>query len=505
MADLPKELKFEVATAEKDPFHPAWDGVFKNWDPTLLARGYGYGLDLYDEIRQDPHALSVLEKRQMAVIARPWVVKEASQSRLDCKAADMVRDQLMGISGLVGDDDESLVTDPGFDGMCKRLLDAQLYGFAVGEGMWERDGTMIRLAEFRPRKQRRFTFVKGANGGFRLQLITPTNMYRGEEIPRRKFIVQSFGSIEGSPFGHALGSVLYWPVYFKRQDVSYWLHFGEKFGEPTVIGEFPQTASSEEKRKLLAAAKAIHRKSAIAIPQGMILKLLEAARTQAGDFFYQMAEYFNSEISKAVLGETLSTSVGDKGSFAASKTHNEVRVELAKADADLLSASLNRTVCRWITDLNVPGANPPTVWRDFEESEDLSSSADRDVKLYSIGYRRTLASVQDTYPGDYEDVRVAAPAVPQTQPQPQFAEPRTDSPDTADYYSAQASDASLEVMDGLIAPVRKLVMSAKSLAELRDGLAKIYPKMPSGDLVNLIQRSRTAANLAGRFEVSNGN
>jgi Protein of unknown function (DUF935) len=74
----------------------------------------------------------------------------------------------------------------------------------------------------------------------------------------------------------------------------------------------------------------------------------------------------DSEMSKTVLGETLTTEIGSRGSYAAANTHNEVRKELTKADADLLSDTLNRTLIKWDVQLNLPDAKPPRLWRNFE-------------------------------------------------------------------------------------------------------------------------------------------
>jgi hypothetical protein len=111
----------------------------------------------------------------------------------------------------------------------------------------------------------------------------------------------------------------------------------------------------------------------------------------------------DSELSKAVLGETLSTDVGDRGSYAASRTHNEVRKEVTKADADLLSDTLNRTLIRWDVELNLPGAKPPKLWRNFEEAEDLNTRVTRDKTLFDMGWKLKKEAVSEIYGDFYEE------------------------------------------------------------------------------------------------------
>ena len=48
----------------------------------------------------------------------------------------------------------------------------------------------------------------------------------------------------------------------------------------------------------------------------------------------------NAEISKAVLGQTLTTEIGERGSYAAAQAHNEVREHLAAADRPIVRGAI---------------------------------------------------------------------------------------------------------------------------------------------------------------------
>ncbi|PMB02430.1 hypothetical protein CEN49_25655, partial [Fischerella thermalis CCMEE 5273] len=192
---LPSELKQEIASVKRD-INFTYGGILENPDEVLQRRGNGKGLKVYDEIEEDAHAYAVLQKRKLAVIARPWEVKAATNSSIDQKAADIVRSQL-----------ESKLDQLSLD-----LLDATLKGFSVVEIMWADSGTEIFPAEFKARDQRRFTF----DSDYKLRLLTPQNTVTGEAVPQRKFIRHTFGAKDGNPFGKGLGSKLYFPVWFKR-------------------------------------------------------------------------------------------------------------------------------------------------------------------------------------------------------------------------------------------------------------------------------------------------
>jgi phage gp29-like protein len=479
-------LTREVATVQRD-FHVLYyAGMMRPNDDTLLTRGGGAGLKIYDDLERDCHAYAVLQKRKMAVISRDWVVEPASSSRLDKKAADLVKTAL---------------TDMGFDYLCLELLDAVLKGFAVGEIMWQRDGALIIPTEMRPRDQRRFSFTTE----WELRLLTWENLIQGVALPDRKFIVHRFGAKDGNPFGLGLGNKLFWPVFFKRQDITFWLTFADKFGSPTAVGEYPPGSPVEEQNKLLDALGALSQEAGVIIPQGMVIKLLEAARSGSVDTYEKLARYMDEQISEAVLGETLSTNITGGGSRAAAQTHNEVRQELTKADEGLLADTLNKTLVRWTTELNYPGATAPKVRRVMDEPEDLDKRAERDGKLYLLGFEPTEEYVRETYGAGY--AKRQAPATP---PAPTGEEPPAqefeegEEPDTPDRYADQAGAKAPAAMDPLVDPIRHLVQHAGSLEEIRDGLLDLYPQLDGAQLVGLVQRALAAGTLAGRQEVADG-
>ena len=144
-------------------------------------------------------------------------------------------------------------------------------GFSVGEIMWAVEPDGIRPAAIVPRAQTRFKF----DVDYKLRLLTTTDTLRGIEMPERKFIVHRHGGKDNNPYGLGLGSSLFWPVLFKRQGVSFWLTFLDKFGSPTPLGKYPSNATKSEKATLLNAAKSLRQESATIIPDGMALELLE--------------------------------------------------------------------------------------------------------------------------------------------------------------------------------------------------------------------------------------
>ena len=483
-ADNQQPLTTEIATARRDPFFPTFDGMYRPDDDTLATRGAERGLKIYDDIERDPHAYAVIQKRKNAVISRELVIEAASDSPADVAAAEWVTSELKRIN---------------IDRACLGLLDAILKGYAVGEVIWTqiKDGLIV-VDKIKPKAQRRFTFDEHSQ----LRLLTMADMMRGEELPDRKFLVHSFGSKDGNPFGLGLGHSLFWPVWFKKKGIVFWLTFCDKFASPTAVGEYQPGTSAADQQKLLAATRALGQEAGVIIPQGMVLKLLEAARSGSVDTYERLCRYMDEQISECVLGETLTTNQGTGGSQAATTVHNDVREELTKGDADLLSEVLNETLIRWMVELAMPGANPPKVYRSFDQPEDLVARVNRDKGLFALGYRPTPEYIHETYGPGWVP---AAPAAPQLPPLAgaDFAEGAADQ-DVADEFAGQAGGKVATAMDALVGPVRKLVMEAPSLEAIRDGLLELYPKMDTAAFTETMQFALTAARLAGRYEVLDG-
>jgi len=384
-----KDLQQEIATVARDTTVTLFGGMMSPNDDTLATRGGGQDYKIYDQIERDCHAFAVLQKRKLAVTSREWQVFPGGETPADAEAAEEVKRQVDAMN---------------FDQLSENLLDAVLKGFAVGEIIWAVQDDRLTATNVKARSQRRFTFME--DGGLRLK--TPQNPLPGIALPERKFIVHRFGAKDDNPYGLGLGTRLFWPVWFKRQGITFWLTFCDKFGSPTVVGKYPAGTPKPERDNLLSACYAVQREAGIIIPEGMMLEFLEAARSGNITTYETLARYMDEQISEAVLGETGSTNQsGDGGSRARDEVGNEVRLEIAKADADALCATLNATLVRWIVDLNSPGAAYPQVWRIFPEN--LSAIADVDKKLYEIGFEPDEEYIEQTYGRKWKK-RAAAPS-----------------------------------------------------------------------------------------------
>lgn len=485
----PGGLSVEVANARDEI--PLFGGILQNPDKVLQSRGGAKGLEIYEELETDAHVRTVIGKRKRAVISREWVVNEADDSDQAKAAAELVRRHISKIN---------------FDRVTMGFLDAVVKGFAVGEVMWVAEDGEIRPAEIRFRKQQRFVFALG-DDGFELRLLTLSDPFKGIALPDRKFIKFTFDGRYENPFGYALGHSLFWPVFFKRKGITFWLVFCDKYGTPTSVGTYPVNATPKERTDLREALAAIANDSGIIIPQGMEVKLLEAARGGI-DTYEKLVRYMDEQISEVVLGETGTTNQsGQGGSNARDKVGNEVRLETAKSDGDALCECLNSTLVKWIVDLNMPGAPVPELWRDFKEPEDLVRKADVDTKLGQAGVKFRKGYFVREYNLHEDDFDLAEPVTGQPFVKTtDFAAPTEK--------AAKVDDTQLAIdilidginpeelqkqAEGMLAPIMQLIKNGQSYEEIMASLVETYEGLSFEALTEMLERAYFVTTVWGRL------
>lgn len=473
----------EIATTRNDPdIFSGWLTRLENSDPVLRTESNGRGLKLYDEVDRDPHAGSVLQTRYLSVAGKEWEVDAASDSPSDQAIADFVRTAMGAFNTTQA---------------ISELMQAVLYGYFVGEVMWQSTRGSWTPARIIAKHPRRFIFDLDRN----LRMLTPANLVDGEAVPDRKFIVFTYGSSD-NPYGKGLGQSLWWPVWFKKCGIKFWLVFLEKFGMPTPVGKYPPGTKPADQQKLLDALEAFQTDQGIKIPETMKIELIEA--TRSGNASYEgMCEYMDRQISKRVLGQTLTTEVGGEGgSYAASQTHNDVREDITTADADLLCECLNASLVRWMVDLNFQTpAEYPTVWLRVEEEKDLAPLAQRDKTLVNdIGVPVAKRYFYETY----------------NLPEPEAGDELVGHPAATDggaFAEANASDGQPAIdamIDGIMPAaarerdrISSAIMDAVEQAKSFDEISALLAEMLSGqdipgDMPARVAEAMFAANMWGR-------
>jgi len=501
----------EVARIEKDIYQEYIGRTLLNPDKLLRSEGGGRGIELYEDVLIDPQIRSTLQTRKLAVVCKEWEVVPASEKLKDRKIAEFVTDVLKGF---------------GYDAARSMLLSGIVLGYKPGEIMWEYSEGSVWVKEIIGRASRRFCFDLDRS----LRLLTLGNMIEGEQLPDRKFIVFRNISDNGTPYGDPLGKSLYWPAWFKKNAVKFWMIFSDKFGMPTAVGKYPAGMEDPAQiNKLVDAITAIQTDSAVAIPDSMIIELLESARTGTMNTYESLCTFMNAEISKVLLGQTLTTEMSQKGgSYAASKTHNDVREDYVKADADSLCECQNNSLIKWIVDYNFPAVTQyPKVWIRTEPEADLLTQAQRD-KILAVdikGLKIPTRYFYETYAipepeGDEDCIEGKDAPAPVMGPvadsaknraakapskKGQKAEPTTTESfaEPGGLFPDQTAIDKIETpainIGATLRPVLDLINQGHSYQEIQDGLFEQYPDMQSTEVEKLLERAIFVSEIWGRL------
>jgi phage gp29-like protein len=503
-----KPIAQEIASIKREIGYANYVGALPEGDKVARNKGQGKGVGIYDEVANESVVADKLGRRVMGLVSRRWEVTPDSDDALDVQAAEWI---------------DGLLDRIPFDLLCKELdEDCLLKGRAIQEIIWgavSRKGEprpMIEPVAFKKRTVTRFNY----NVDGQLHLRTSANISPGELMPANKFIVHRRKVTDENPYGLGLGPVLYWPVFFKRKGIAFWLTFADKFGNPTVVGKYAPGTSQLDQNKLLEALGAMSQDTGVIIPDGTIIDLLEATRSGV-DTYEKLCRYMDEMISRPILHGTDSSRDAGGALKAAADEKSETFLALMQADSDLMTMDLQRDLIRPLVEWNFPGAGIPRVWRNFEPGENLAEAIKVDTALFDAGFLPDNPGeyVSEKYGGRWNYTKPAdATAMPDAATKAfmdklksatakpaqvdasaaNFAESEKDAPDLLlDRALAEAGPA----IRAMIAPIQKLVADSGSYAEVLNGMANLYGDLPTADFADVMELAIHVAALGGRYEV----
>lgn len=258
-----------------------------------------------------------------------------------------------------------------------QILETYLYGLNVFEVNYkEKEGLVYPRLVQRDFRQFKFNdaseFVFNAGGS-------------EQSIPPLKVIYALNRANFRKVYGDGLLKKLYFPVKMKNASLKFWFRFLEKFGSPWAIAK-----TSYEPDEMAAEVQAMLSGDSAVIDTDEEITLVQP--TSNVDFT-RLPAYLDNQISKAILGANLASDVKE-GSFAAAKTHNEIREDLAANDAKILIFVMNKAIS-FFKEIN--GYNGELYAKLFDEDAPNTERAARDKTLYDMGFAPTKKYITSTY------------------------------------------------------------------------------------------------------------
>lgn len=343
-------------------------------DPDQQLAAAGINRSQLKALTGDDEICAALDTRRDALLATPWRLEPG-------KGEDVlfVWEQLQAHMATV----------------LRAAFDAVPYGYSVAEVVYSRlDGKRIGLHHvtakplhwFRPTQDGQLLFM-GNSGGILANQPVDTQF---------KFLLTRRNPTWDNPYGEALLSRLYWAWYFRHNAWRFWMQFLERFGMPLLTG------SSGDPAATVKAIQALGIETAII---GAKDDELTAHYASNSGEFKRVIDALGHRVQKLILGQTLTSEVGDKGSYAAAKVHNEVRDDKRVSDM-CLCATTAQTLVNALWALNQFSGLPPTfVLADARGIE--KERADRDKVLSDMGVEFSESYLYRAY--DFEESEVRLP------------------------------------------------------------------------------------------------
>lgn len=455
---------------------------------------------------RDGHLGSIFQTRKLAISGLEWEITPFSEDARDKEIAEAFKQ--------VWDDLDT-------DELLLDMMDAVSKGVSFTALTWtaKDGGFTVSSSEWIDQKNWRFDLDEK-----RFRLLT-------DEAPLG--LLPQFGQVvehrykarSGSPTRAGVMRTCVWMYLFKNYSVKDWVAFSEVYGQPIRVGKYDPSTGKDERDALEMAVAMIGSDAAGIISKDTEIEIIEAIKSSSVDVYEKLIDFCEATQSKAVLGQTLTSSEGKHGTQALGNIHEDVRQDLVKADARAVKKSLRMQVIRpWVVfNYGAEYADrAPKAEPQISDPEDLEKTSNVVVNLSAAGLRIGAAWAYKKFgiaePKEGEEVLAARP--PTTPPEPPPANPPDDKTQLAALAAADVrpgragfltgtlfADALAEsgregVASEALAKVRQVeaaVRGAGSLEEAKTAVAAIYGQLPRADAMRVLEAALTLAELAGAY------
>lgn len=500
---LRKDKAAPTVTGVRSPWH---DPVATGLTPLQLSevlRAASEGdhwqyLTVAEEMEErEMHYASVLQTRRLAAGALDVTIESPDDSAAEEKVADELR---------------ALVREDGFTSLLAAMTDAIAKGYSISEIAWDRSERQWWPAKFDWRDPRYFVFDRTT--GNELLIADETNV---EGIPLQPycFVRHIATRKNGLVVRGGLAFLAARGFLCKSYTIKDWMAFAEVFGLPLRIGRFTEGATQEDKDILLTAVANLGSDAAAIVPASMPIEIIDASKSAGGDkLFAGLADFWNKEMSKAILGQTMTSE--DGSSLAQAKVHEDVRQDLLKADGVAMAATLQRDIIRPYVDLNYgPRARNayPRIRIQPHKEEDLKLLSESLPPFLDRGLEVEASVIRDKFglPEPAKGAKLLGAAAKaggggeegsgqeddgdddekETKPPTKKAKQAAgdDDQDEIDrMVDAELAEWERIVSPGVFGPLRDLVDNATSYQEFQKGLDRYLDEVDSDEVVKSLAR-----------------
>lgn len=302
-------------------------------------------MDLANEARQkDCHLQSILATNEESIAGLPWALELPDDAKLkERKAADWIEQQLRSCRS--------------FSRFVAHHAGAVYYGHAVSEILWAKvDGGRLAPVEFCPIAPRRFLYE--AEEGRLCWCDENAGMpYPGVDIRAahpEKFVVSQPRVNGDVPCREGLVRVLMWAALFRNWALSDWLKLGEIAWKPWRTASYGKDQSGDDEiDEIIAKLEQMSSTGVAVLPETVKVSVEWPKGAPVGGGMHKdLFTLIGSEMSKATLGQTLTTEQGERGARSLGEVHDEVRKDLRENRSGSVAEDVTRDVVERMYRLN---------------------------------------------------------------------------------------------------------------------------------------------------------
>lgn len=333
--------------------------------------------EVFDAIEEDPHVHATLGKRKRAVISRTLQIEPArtagAASKPAERAAELCRAAIFG--------DEQSAGIQGWHRALMDVADAIGRGFSLHQIIWENAGGVWRPVRLHRWPQRECMI--GAPGrsidedADAVRVLTDAQPVWGEDLEPSQWVLHAHKARSDSLARSSLLRIVAWWFLFKHFSARDWTVFGERYGMPLRVGKYPPGADDQERSALARAIFNLGKDAGAVLPEGSAIEFVES-RVSGQLPYERLIRICDEQISKAILGSTLTTDAGERGARSLGEVHSDQTADIIEHDALSLAETLRVQLLTPIVRFNL-GDRAPVPEVAFLEDENVDHKARAEV------------------------------------------------------------------------------------------------------------------------------
>lgn len=361
----------------------------------------------WDRLMKNIHELRTAASRQVWGI-EAYAEKDEEPTSEALSKARLVEDVLKAMRGSVAEGKN------GMRAMLYDIADAVGKGTSVQEidwklkdGFWVPDSTRWvdpRYYGLNPR-------------GTHLGLRNLKESVGWQPFPEHKFIVSGFKNRSGNIMGYGLFRALAWWWAAGIYSRDWLVRYAELFGLPFRVARHEPGADDDEKLMILEGLEGMGAAGVAVVPKGTEIELLESTKSAGENPQNVLLDRRDRSADILILGQTLTTDVGDSGSRSLGEVHDSVRLSRLVEVTEWTADTVNNSLIPAILMLNYGNTDDcPKMKLELPDSEtplEKIQRAEIFTRIAPMGRKAFYESQGVPVPDpDEETVQQLAPAAP---------------------------------------------------------------------------------------------